>query len=188
MTPYEHEANEEWAADRRRRRLEIFRSQRPENLTDKGVLHPDVAEWGRRLLAGKVGNLLLGGPTGTGKTWNAWEVLEVAVASGYAGRIVFASSAEWRDTIAPPVDRDNLRRMCGADVLVLDDLGSGRVNEWERECLLSVVDEHWAHARPIVITFNVESLKVTLGERIASRLADRCTKVAFEGEDRRRTR
>lgn len=188
MSLYAEEANTEWLAARMQHRLSLIRDQRPDRLRHPGELHPEIAAWGERLLAGTASNLLLGGPTGSGKSWSAWEVLERAVAAGYAGRIVFASSRHWRSTIAPPVDRERLDLMAEADVLVLDDLGSGRVGEWELECLLGIVDERWSHARPIVITFNVRSLRETLGERIASRLADGATSVALTGTDRRRAR
>ena len=72
-------------------------------------------------------------------------------------------------------------------VLVLDDFGSGRINELQRECLLGVVDERWANGRPIIVTFNAESLRDMVGERIASRLAHGVTAVAFAGDDRRRS-
>jgi hypothetical protein len=184
----EREADAEWHAERRARRLAAFRRQRPALLCDVGELHPDITDWGRRLLEGKALDLLLGGSTGVTKTWSAWEVLERAVAAGYAGRIVVASSAEWWETFGPPPDRANLRRMRKADVLVLDDVGSARVGEWERQCfLLGLLDERSAHGRPTVITFNVKSLKDTLGERIASRLARGVTRVFLDGEDRRRT-
>lgn len=188
MSQFSIEADAEWLAQRRAHRLALLRQQRPDLLRDAGELHPDITDWGRRLLDGNARTLLLGGPTGSGKSWSAWEVLERVVGAGFAGRIVFASSAEWRETIAPPPDRANLRRLREADVLVLDDLGSARVGEWERECLLGIVDERWAHGRPIVITFNVKSLRETLGERIASRLADASTSVALKGADRRRSR
>lgn len=184
--PHADDADREWAADRLAQRLAAIRAQRPARLTRPGEQHPEVAAWGERLLAGKASTLLLGGPTGSGKTWEAHEVLERAVAAGFPGRIMFLSSAVWRDTISPPVERELLRTMRLVEVLVFDDLGSGRINEWEKECLLGVVDERWANDRPIVVTFNVESLRETLGERIASRLADGATKVLLTGDDRRR--
>jgi DNA replication protein DnaC len=188
MSLYAAEADAEWLAERLQHRLQLIRDQRPARLRNRGELPPAITGWGQRLIAGTAGNLILVGPTGSGKSWAAWEVLERAVAAGYAGRIVFASSAEWRETIAPPPDRDRLRRMAEADVLVLDDLGSGRVGEWEKECLLGVVDERWANARPVVITSNLTSLREAVGERIASRLADGVTTVTLSGADRRRTR
>lgn len=188
MSLYREEADAEWLADRRAHRVELIRKQRPMRLREPGDLHPEVAAWGDRLVAGTAGNLLLAGPTGTGKTWAAWEVLERAAAAGYEGSVVFASSKKWRDTIAPPVDRPALDEMAAAGVLVLDDLGAGRINVWEQECLLGVIDERWAAARPIVTTSNVASLRETLGERIASRLGDGADVVILDGEDRRRSR
>lgn len=186
-TPFDDAADAEWLADRREHLLKVVRQQRPPRLTVSGDMHPEVAQWSERLVDGTAGNLLLGGPTGVGKTWHAWEALERAVISGFAGRWDFADSAEWQDTIAPPnVDRERLEAMREVDLLVFDDLGSSRINEWQRECLLSVVDKRWAHSRPVVITFNVESLKDMLGERISSRLADNATRVALEGDDKRR--
>lgn len=187
-SPYAHEADEEWLADRREHRLSVIRRQRPARLTVRGDLHPAVAAWGEQLVEGTAGSLLLGGPVGSGKTWAAWEVLERAVAAGYSGRILFMTTALWQETVGPPVDRERLQTMREVDVLVLDDLASGRVNEWMRECLLGVVDERWSQARPIVCTFNVQSLREMLGERIASRLVDGATKVALTGADRRRPR
>lgn len=176
----------QWQRERLEHRLSVIRKERPSRLRHKGEPHPDVKAWGQRLLDGETGNLLLCGPVGALKTWNVWEILERAVTAGYDGRILFARSAMWRDAITIPVDKDMLRRMREADVLVLDDLGSGGVTEWELQLLLSIVDERWAHERSVVVTSNVKSLKTTLGERIASRLADGATVVVLDGEDRRR--
>jgi DNA replication protein DnaC len=195
MSLYAEDANEEWAAARRHHLYNLVRKQRPQRLTAKGELHDDVADWVGRLLewndptspdAPLPGNLLLGGPIGCGKTWTAWEVIEKGALAGFDGSWLFATSADWQDTVAPPVDRERLRKMRSVDLLILDDFGSGRINEWQRECLLGVVDERWANARPIIVTFNAESLRDMVGERIASRLAHGVTTVAFEGDDRRR--
>lgn len=167
-------------------RLKRLRNKRPRRLSREGELRPEIAKWGQTLLAGTAGNLLLGGDIGAGKTWSAWEVLDRITAAGYPGHIYIYTSAMWRDVIRPPVDSDQLRVMRQADVLFLDELGAGRVNEWELECLFSVVDERWAHRRPMIITSNVDSLRKTLGERIASRLSDGATVVIFKGDDLRR--
>jgi DNA replication protein DnaC len=196
MSLYADEANEEWAAARRHHLYNLVRKQRPQRLRAEGRLHDKVADWVGNLMewndptspdAPPPGNLFLGGPTGCGKTWNAWEALEKAALAGFDGSWLFAGSADWQDTVAPPVDRDQLRKMRAVDLLILDDFGSGRINEWQRECLLGVVDERWANGRPIIVTFNAESIREMVGERIASRLAHDVTAVAFEGADRRRT-
>jgi DNA replication protein DnaC len=195
MSLYAEEANAEWATDRREHLFGLVRRQRPQRLRAAGDLHPKVAGWVREFLNGYInsdqrpaGNLFLGGPVGCGKTWNVWEAIETAVKAGFDGSWMFAASADWQDIVAPPVDRERLHRMRAVDLLILDDFGSGRVNEWQRECLLGVVDERWSNARPIIVTFNAESLRDMVGERIASRLAHGATSVAFDGDDRRRTR
>lgn len=175
----------EWRSERLRRRIENFRNRRPPMLRHKGVLNGDVAEWGSRLFDETARNLVITGDTGVAKTWNVWEVLERAVRAGYVGTIHFATSAEWQEVVGPPPDFDRLRVMRAADVLVLDDLGSSRINEWQREKLLGVVDERWQHARPTVITSNMDDFDEALGARLTSRLGDGATTVQLEGDDLR---
>lgn len=177
--------NAEWHADRRARRLAAIRAQRPPRLRGPGRLLPEIEAWSRNLRAGTAGNLVIVGGVGVGKTWSVWEALERAVMAGYLGKTLVASAAAWQDAIAPPVDRMFLQAMRDADVLAFDDLGSSRINEWQRECLLTVVDERWQHARPVALTTNLAELDDALGDRLASRLADGATVVAIDGEDRR---
>lgn len=178
----------EWRADRLAHRLRTFRARRPIRLRDEGPLDPRIAAWGKELLAGASGNLIIVGKVGRIKTWSAWEVLEHAVASGYPGGIDFAIAADWQDAVGPPADRDRLRAMRAADLLVMDDLGSFRINDWQRDLLGPVVDDRWSNGRPIVITTNMESLTEPLGERMASRLKDGAVLVPLGGEDRRKGR
>jgi DNA replication protein DnaC len=178
----------EWRSDRLNARLAAVRNRRPARLRHPGDLDPRVDTWSRRLVAGTAGNLALFGGVGTGKTWSAWEALERAVAAGWSGTFDFATSGDWQDVVGPPPDRERLRAMRTTGLLVLDDLGSSRIGDWQRECLLSVIDERWAHARPTVITSNLTSLGDPLGERLASRLLDGAVVVALGGPDRRRNR
>jgi DNA replication protein DnaC len=175
----------EWHEDRRRERVEAFRALRPARLRHPGKLNDDVADWGSRLFDNTAGNLILIGPTGTGKTWHSWEILERALKAGYEGDPVMRSQAEWQEIVGPPADREQLREMREADVLALDDLGSFRLNEWQRELLLPLIDARWAHGRPTIITSNLDGLAEALGERIASRLGDPATVVIIDGDDRR---
>lgn len=180
---FDEESAAEWAADRLKRRVEIFRARRPVMLRHAGNLNAQVADWGSRLFDDTARNLVITGDVGTAKTWNVWEVLERAVKVGYAGTIVIATPAEWQEVVGPPADRERLKEMRAADVLVLDDLGSTRINEWQREVLLGVVDERWQHARPVVITSNMDEFDDALGERLTSRLADGATVVTLDGND-----
>ncbi|MDL4815485.1 ATP-binding protein [Actinomadura opuntiae] len=190
MTTFDDEADREHERDQREARVAAVRRARPERLRTPGVLHPKVAAWVDRLAQGSAENLLLRGEVGTGKTWSAWEALERA-AVFWRKRWEFVSPADWQEVIDPPTvqaDRDALRRWRDVPLLILDDLGAAQVNEWERKCLHKVVDERWAHARPTVVTYNLQSLETAYGERIGSRLTGGATRVDFAGPDRRRTR
>jgi DNA replication protein DnaC len=178
----------EWWATRLARRLKVIQDRRPARLRDRGELNPRIAAWGRSLVAGSAANLIIVGKVGRTKTWSAWEVVEQAVAAGYPGAVDFATAADWQDAVGPPADRDRLRAMRAAGLLVMDDLGSFRINDWQRDLLGPVVDERWSLGRPIMLTTNMESLTDPLGERMASRLKDGAVLVALGGEDRRRGR
>lgn len=177
----------EWRAEQLRRRVEAFRARRPAMLRHPGRLDDRVADWGSRLFDGTARTLVLVGDVGVAKTWNVWEVLERAVKADYRGSILFATPAEWQEVVGPPADYDRLREMRAADVLVLDDLGSTRINEWQREKLLGVVDERWQHARPTAITSNMDEFDDALGARLTSRLGDGAIVVMLEGDDLRGT-
>lgn len=178
----------EWHTSRLRKRVAGFHAHRPVRLRDSGDLNDDVADWGSGLFDHTAGNLILLGPTGVAKTWSSWEVMERALKAGYVGEILMLSQAEWQEIVGPPADRDRLRAMREADVLALDDLGSFRINEWQRDLLLPVIDARWAHARPIIITSNLAELGDQLGERITSRLGDGATVVILDGDDLRADR
>ncbi|MFI7691735.1 ATP-binding protein [Nonomuraea sp. NPDC049655] len=178
----------EWRAEQLRRRVEAFQARRPVMLRHAGELNDEVAEWGSRLFDGTARTLVLVGDVGVAKTWNVWEVLERAIKVGYQGSIIFSTQADWQEVVGPPADYDRLREMRQADVLVLDDLGASRINEWQREKLLGIVDERWQHARPTAVTSNMDEFDDVLKERITSRLGDTAIVVTLEGEDLRAAR
>ncbi len=186
--PPEKDLDAEWRADRLAHRVNMVRSQRPARLSEPGTLDQRIILWADQLANGTAGNLVVMGDVGVGKTWSVWEALEIAVAAGFSGGFRVATSADWQDATTPPVDRDGLRAMRAVDFLALDDLGSFRINDWQRECLLSVVDHRWQHNLPTAVTTNMRNLVEPLGDRLASRLRDGATIVALGGPDRRKGR
>lgn len=184
----EKDLDAEWRADRLAHRLNTVRRQRPVKLRGEYELDPRIAAWGQALVAGTAGNLVIIGLVGRTKSWNVWEVLERSAAAGWPGSFDFATTAAWHDAITPPVDKERIRAMRSVGLLILDDLGSSRIQDWERECLLGVVDERWQHGLPIVITTNMQKLSAPLGDRLASRLKDGATLVILDGDDRRADR
>lgn len=187
-TPYDDaaEATAEWERYRTEGTLARWREQIPARLSAPGDLMPRIAAWAATLAAGQAGNLILAGPVGSGKTWQALHAIEAALEAGWTGGAVFTDAAGWRDTIGPPPDEVALRRVRECGAWVLDDPGAIRLGAWDLEHLYAVVNHRWARKLPVVITSNAADLRELFGERIASRLADGVTQLVVPGPDRRR--
>jgi DNA replication protein DnaC len=85
------------------------------------------------------------------------------------------------------------------EVLVIDELGKGRSNEWELNILDQLISKRYNASKKTLITTNYvtydvakelgeehEILEVRIGERIASRLYEMCEFMYLEGRDYRK--
>ncbi len=85
------------------------------------------------------------------------------------------------------------------DVLVIDELGKGRSNEWELNILDQLISKRYNASKKTLITTNYvtydlakeigdkqEILEVRVGERIASRLHEMCEFLYLQGRDYRK--
>ncbi len=75
-----------------------------------------------------------------------------------------------------------------AGVLLLDDLGTAKGSEWVEEVTYRLVTHRYDAMRPTIHVTNLgpDELRDVLGDRIASRLSETCTRVVLSGPDRRR--
>jgi DNA replication protein DnaC len=178
----------QWLTEERQRRLDLFYAKRPTAFADKGQLDTRVHEWLESLVKGAARTLLLGGPTGTGKTWSTWKAIETLIFNGWRGGWATVTGYDLSRLVAPPVDDDELTALAEIDLLVVDDLGSATVTDWSGGHLGGLVDRRWKHQRPSIVTTNVQKLGELVGPRAASRLADGMTAIVLDGSDRRRTR
>lgn len=179
----------------------------PERYRDATADHPDVLAWLNRWHADPAGcpSLLLFGPVGTGKTWQAYGVLKAAVSGRRAVRTVEASLREWRSTtwisttsadmfaaLRPAPKRDTeaeLAKFRDVDLLLVDDLGASKGSEWVEETTYRIIGGRYDAMRPAIYTTNLApgDVKDALGDRITSRLVETCTRVVLDGPDRRRS-
>jgi DNA replication protein DnaC len=162
--------------------------RRPPAFAEAGQVHPQVQAWVAARLKGQGGSLLLFGAVGTGKTWTIWKAAEALTRGGWTGRFEIAASYELKEATDRPVNRDQLRIWRDADLFAIDDIGAQRINDWDVDALLALIDHRWQHRRPTIIASNELELRGLLGERIASRLVDGATIVTFTGDDHRRAR
>lgn len=145
-------------------------------------------------------SLLILGPTGTGKTWQAYGALRRAVTVPRAHRGVGYRCDDWEaatyaDILAsmrPGSSADPeaaLTRLTTVPLLLIDDLGLSKQSEWVEDVTYRLINSRYQEMRPSIFTSNlaVDQLRAALGDRVASRLAETCTRVALTGADRRRT-
>jgi DNA replication protein DnaC len=135
--------------------------------------------------------LLFGEDTGVGKTHLAVAVIAQLIKDEKIPRAKFSMVSSLLESIRDSYDsrttRSVLRRYCTAPVLVLDDLGAHRVNDWVREQMLVIIDYRWGKGLATVMTTNSgpEVIGKSLGERATSRLFGRALSACVSGDDHR---
>ncbi|PXY25162.1 hypothetical protein BAY59_24360 [Prauserella coralliicola] len=136
-------------------------------------------------------SLLLLGPTGVGKTHQAFAALRQYVAEGGMATIRVATSADMYAELRPRpgVDSEEVfGRYAKCPVLFIDDLGAAKSSEWVEEINYRLINYRWNHQLATLITSNVPTRQLGeyLGERVASRLNGMCSTTVLKGDDRRR--
>jgi DNA replication protein DnaC len=152
--------------------------------------------------------LLFWGPSGTGKTHLAVAVLtELAANNGVRGRFcgfgaLLSEIAHSYDKASMTSESDVLRSVLGADVLVLDDLGTRKMTDWAADTLFTIVNGRYMARRPTLVTTPFEDvdreaameagafrrqeyLIERVGQRLRSRLLEMCAFVPMQAAPER---
>lgn len=150
----------------------------------------------------RAGGQFLTGKKGTGKTTQACRVLKAYVRryqrDGWASAR-FMSVPDWLASMRGkwgPEEEDAYRRAASCKLLLLDDIGKGKPTDWALERLFRLIDERYNEERMTVYT-SQKSLTELAGklaeggdpdtaEAIASRIAECCEQVVFQGRDMRK--
>lgn len=148
-----------------------------------------LVRWGE-LWDGGV-NLLITGPVGTGKTHAAFAAARLVHDQG--GR--FQRWPEYRLKAAldyrNPAEAAQIRSsVMGTQLLVLDDIGAHKPNDWWVGELFGIIEARWEDDGPTVVTTNLDlgQLEEAIGARTFSRLtASPAVAVRLSGDDRRRS-
>lgn len=138
--------------------------------------------------------LFLYGNVGTGKTHLACAIIDLIANLHYKeiyDKFIFVSAIEMLQEIRDSykyTDGDDFResfKECA--LLVIDDLGTGKVTDWSSEIFYNIIDSRYSNLKPTIITtnLNIEEFKKRTDERLASRIFEMCKGVKFEGEDYR---
>ncbi|WP_250029754.1 ATP-binding protein [Paractinoplanes maris] len=163
---------------------------------DKKPTEPAVVEWMRAFVADRATcpNLLLQGPTGSGKTHNGyaalWGITLHHARKGHRFTFAKTTHADFNQAMRPAPDGshlDTLAEFQEVDLLLFDDLGAGQMTDWSTDTLHRLVDERWAEQRPMIVTTNLTApeMRNVLNDRVVSRLLH-STQVPLEDVDHRR--
>ncbi|WP_394436197.1 ATP-binding protein [Streptomyces sp. SGAir0957] len=137
-------------------------------------------------------SLLLLGPTGTGKTHEAYGAIRELAITGVAARWVVTTTADLYAALRPRHGIDSeaeFRKYRDARILLIDDLGADRKpTEFTEEVNFRLINHRYEHHLPTLITSNLlpKEIAERLGDRVTSRLIEMCERVVFTGPDRRR--
>jgi DNA replication protein DnaC len=176
----------------------------PPRYKSAAIESPELSRAALAVAEGKSDGILLTGPTGVGKTFAGWAVLEELAGSirwMRAPRVEALSTPELmarcRPGAAPIVTthlgdstaHEPVEWFSKAGLLMLDDLGAEKPSEWTGEVLYRIIDFRYIYQRPTVVITNLTppELAKHLGDRLASRLTEMCTTVVLKGSDRRRS-
>ncbi len=154
--------------------------------------------------------LLLVGPFGVGKTHLSVAVLktiveEKRVASRFVDETELLRRLHYSyDPSSSETERQVLRPLMDADLLVWDDLGTGRPTEWARETMRTVLNYRYTYKKHTIFTTNRalettdaprgpsgetvkgdRGLAETIGQHLFSRIMEMCEIVEVDGPDAR---
>lgn len=84
-------------------------------------------------------------------------------------------------------EEEILKKYTQCRVLLLDDLGAERSNDWSIQLIYLLIDRRYADMKQTFISSNLHLDKIAeqLDDRIASRIAGMCDVIEISGKDRR---
>lgn len=155
--------------------------------------------------------LLFHGPCGVGKTHLSVAILKTLIQEKLVAG-TFVDEAELLRRLqysygpgSPETEREVMIPLSEIDLLVWDDLGTGRPTDWVRETIRTVINHRYTYKKLTILSTNwplqaktgssppsgkintaiKESLEERIGKRLFSRIMEMCEVVKIEGPDYR---
>lgn len=139
--------------------------------------------------------ILLTGNCGTGKTHLAVAILRALLQKGVAGifcdvsQLLSNIQSTWNPN-SPSTSMDVLTPISTTPILVLDEIGAGKITEWSRDIIAQIINQRYNNDLFTIITTNYtddgpQTLTDRIGERSRSRLHQMTKAVHIYGDDYR---
>lgn len=135
--------------------------------------------------------LLLHGPVGTGKTYQAACIANRLIDNGYSALMTNFSRITNKIQGMYEGKQEYIDSLNRYALLVLDDLGAERKSEYMQEMVFNIIDSRYRAGLPFIITTNLTTDEITKPQevgysRIYDRILERCFPVNISGQSRRR--
>ena len=209
--PVDHESAEERTRESQRAALEVRQShlRRVDQAMGDGAasvkIRDDIREWADGYCTGRPDNLILLGPTGTGKTSQGWQAIRWIVEHDpepwrneptWDGRVPQVNSSWISEYYSDMAAR--LRAAEGSEsfmdeiklvgVLMIDDF-INLATTWQAVQLKRIFEARWKYQRPTIVTSNLpeDELRKVLPDTVESRLFHTAKVIIMRGSDFRVT-
>jgi DNA replication protein DnaC len=163
---------------------------------ERGLDRRQVLEWGQCAWIGNALNMLVLGPTGSGKTFAACSLATSAVRLGYSvryyrtSRLLYALGQAHQDASFSTF----LRSLAKTQLLVLDDWMRDALTLTQAQDLLEIFDDRFGHTSTLVVSqmpvteWFAQIPSPTLADAILDRLVNNAYRLQLSGESQRRLR
>ena len=133
-------------------------------------------------------NLLLTGRTGLGKTHLSLAIAAEVINKGYG--VLYGSALDLlhkaeREHFGREQGTDVMASLCGADLLILDDLGAEYSSPFTVSAVYHIINTRLLQKKPMVISTNLTPAEWErrYGERVVSRFISEYALLSFAGTD-----
>ena len=144
---------------------EVTRRRIPPRFRDATATDPSVTAWCDDLTRAygtgdteSVVPMLLAGPTGVGKTWQAYGAIRRIMTGGVVIGWLASTAPDLYARLRPRDGTDSegeFRRWADVPLLLLDDLGAAKDSEWTEEVLYRLVNHRSERLLPTIYTTNL---------------------------------
>lgn len=178
--------DEEIRQEGRMRRAEILLRRLPSCYREATIASPQALSWMNGYLAGQRKSLVILGPTGTGKTWQAAAIARELLVS-HTVPVTYVTVADFLEAMRPSGADPDMALFSLVPVLILDDLGAEKMTDWGAEQLYKLAHHRSHNALPVIVTSNLPGaiIKTNYEERTVQRLFGGADLITLNGASRR---